>query len=135
MHGEHASAVSGPTTAPARPPPRGAVEVEVLDLAHGRVVEAAPEVRLREAPGGRRMCSEDGSGQRCSQRPCHCEESAPVRMADLSGSRLRICSRSASGSSEMRSTSSAAAPTAGLRRPRAGELSARELREGIRRKD
>ena len=86
--------------------------MQVLDLACGRVVEAVPEVRLREAPGGRRMRSEDGSGQRCSHRPCHREESAPVRMADLSGSRLRICSCSVSGSSEMRSTSSSIAITA-----------------------
>jgi len=50
-------AVSMPWPRVAPPPPLR----DPLDLACGGVVEAAPEVRLREAPGGRRMRSEDGS--------------------------------------------------------------------------
>ena len=61
------------------------------------------------SPGRRRRSREDGAGQRRSQSARHRVESAPVRMADLSGSRARMRSRRSSGSAEMRSSSAVAA--------------------------
>jgi len=61
------------------------------------------------SPGRRRRSREEGAGQRRSQSARHRVESAPVRMADLSGSRARMRSRRSSGSAEMRSSSAVAA--------------------------
>jgi len=78
----------------------------------GEAVEAPPAAALERLEQPVRVVEGavvEVEGGRRAQSARHGEESAPVRMADLSGSRARMRSRRSSGSAEMRSSTSGAA--------------------------